>query len=69
MPEAFHQVSAQEDLFVGRRCWFENSKMSILLHCHLMSEWDDICCFWVSMLPESGIKFLLKIIYGLEDGG
>ena len=28
LPEAFHQISAQEDIWFGR-CWLKNSKMSV----------------------------------------
>ena len=29
LPEAFHQVSAQEDRWFKRRCWLKNSKMAV----------------------------------------
>ena len=29
LPEATHQVSAQEDIWFGRRCWLKNSKMAV----------------------------------------
>ena len=35
LPEAFHQVSDQEDIWFGRRCWLKNSKMAVLLHGYL----------------------------------
>ena len=28
LPEAFHQVSAQEDIWFRKRCWLKNSKMA-----------------------------------------
>ena len=30
LPEAFHQVSVQEDIWFGR-CWLKNSKMAVLV--------------------------------------
>ena len=29
LPEAFHQVSALDDIRFGRRCWLKNSKMAV----------------------------------------
>ena len=29
----------------------------------LICEWDDFCCFWVAIMPEAFLKFLLKRIY------
>ena len=40
--EAFHQVSAQEDRWVKRRCWLKNSKMVVSAWPSLISEWNDL---------------------------
>ena len=29
LPEALYQVSAQRDIWFGRRCWLKNSKMAV----------------------------------------
>ena len=29
LQEAFHQVSAQENIWFERRCWLKNSKMAV----------------------------------------
>ena len=33
----------------------------------LMCEWNDFCSFWVAIMSEALLKFLLKRIYGLEE--
>ena len=45
--EAFDQVSTQENISFGRRCWLRNSKMSVNAWPSLMCEWDDFCYFCV----------------------
>ena len=39
LPEAFHQVFAQEDIERGfeRRCWLKNSKMAV-------GAWSSLIC-------------------------
>ena len=32
-----------------------------------MCEWDDFCYFWVAIMSEALLKFLLKRIYGLKE--
>ena len=29
LPEASHQVSAQEDIWLEKRCWLKNSKVDV----------------------------------------
>ena len=63
MPEASHQVSALEDIWFGRKCWFKDSKMVVKCWTlfDILMEWFQPIC----LLPP--IKFLLKMIYGFED--
>ena len=68
LPEACHQVSAQENIWfdVGWRIprWLFSAWQS------LMYDWDDFCYCWVAIMSKAFLKFLLKRIYGLEgDGG
>ena len=41
-------------------CW-------LVLGQFLMCEWDDFCYFWVAIMSEALLKFLLKRIYGLKE--
>ena len=65
--EAFHQVSAKEDIWFGRKCWLMNSKMAVIVLGNLqfakgmiLAISESPCC------KKPPIKFLLKRIYGLE---
>ena len=65
LPEAFHPVSAQENLWFGR-CWLKNSKMA--------AKGMAIFDVWMGLISYSespycrkpSIKLLNKRIYGLE---
>ena len=64
--DASHQVSAQENIWVGRSC-LKNSKKAVYcmtIFC-IWVEWKKH--IWVSFWPDYPIKFLLKRINGLEE--
>ena len=67
LPEAFHQFSAQEDIRLGRRCWWKKQNGCLVLGNlwylnRMISAFSESpCC------RKPSIKFLLKRIYGLEE--
>ena len=68
LPEAFYQVSAQEDICFGKRCWLKNSKNGCLVLGNLW--YANGMIIPISESPycrKLSIKFLLKRIYGLEE--
>ena len=59
LPEPFHQVSVQEDIWFGR-CWLKNSKMAVLVLGNL--QYANGMIFAISESPccqKPPIKFLL----------
>ena len=51
--EAFHQVSAQEDIWFGRWCCLKNSKMAVKGIMAIFDIWMEwFKRFWVSILPS-----------------
>ena len=70
LPEAFHQFSAQENIWFGRRCWLKNFKIAV-------SAWPSLMCdrmiYAISESPycqKPSSSLLPKRLYGLEgDGG
>ena len=67
LPEAFHQVSAKEDLWLERRCWLKNPRWWFSDWPFLTCEWGDcsysesLCCL------THPTKILIKRRYGLEE--
>ena len=67
LPEAFHQVSAQENIWFWENVGWRIPRWLFIARPSLMSEWGEFSYFWVSILPVACIKFLLKRIYGFEE--